>query len=219
MDTMTVHAEAETIWHLNFSDHPTEEFAGLRDVCEREQRREEFRRMLGEQYDFLRYHVAALSDQWLPLSALYGAANSGVKHGEYETLVWLGIAEHRVEPLYRDGITVGSRAFFRLAQPVREDPDSFMTYERTPVFKSRYKRGHKHAGDGYITCDNPDCCPAPKIPAREVERCATCGYLQSRCICPDKNVCEECRKALPYVCITRLCDSCLSKPEPKGGVR
>lgn len=120
MNTMTAHAEAERIWHLNFSHRPTEEFAGLRDVCEREQRREEFRRMLGEKYDFLCFHVVALTDQWLPLSALYGAANSGVKHGEYDTLVWLGIAEHKTEDLFLSiewgGVHTGSRSFYRLAQ-------------------------------------------------------------------------------------------------------
>lgn len=124
MNTMIAHAEAERIWHLNFSDRPTEEFARLRDIVEDGQRRDEFRLMLGEKYQYLLCHVAALSDQWLPLTALYGDANSGVKHGEYDTLVWLGIAEHKTQDIFSpgarsDGPTfAGSRSFYRLRQPV-----------------------------------------------------------------------------------------------------
>lgn len=117
--TTQAHAEAESLWHFNFSDRPTEEFAGLRDVCERESRRERFRAMLPEAQSFLHYHLAALSDDWLPLSALYGHKNIGARHAEYETLVWLGIADRRTETLYAPGGRVcGSRALFRLSGAV-----------------------------------------------------------------------------------------------------
>lgn len=49
--------------------------------------------------------------------ALLRRRPSGVKHGEYETLVYLGIAERRTETLYApSGRVSGSRASFRLAE-------------------------------------------------------------------------------------------------------
>jgi hypothetical protein len=50
----------------------------------------------------------------------YGDANSGTRSSEYDTLVFLGIAERRTEQLADgSGRPAGSRTEFRLAQEVR----------------------------------------------------------------------------------------------------
>jgi hypothetical protein len=61
-------------------------------------------------------HVAALSpNYWTQLDVLPGDPNSGTRMNEYETLVALGIAERKVEPIFFDnGRPRGSHAFFRL---------------------------------------------------------------------------------------------------------
>lgn len=115
------HAEAERIWSLNYSDRKTEEFESLLAVVERTQRGQRLIAKLPEEQQFLRYHVVALTDSWAPLSALYGDENKGTRCGEYDTLVWLGIAERKVEALFTEaGRPMGSRSLFRLAQ-TRED--------------------------------------------------------------------------------------------------
>lgn len=66
----------------------------------------------------LRGHVAALSPTyWTQLAKLPGDANSGTRANEYETLVALGVAERKVEPIYFDnGQPRGSHLFFRLVE-------------------------------------------------------------------------------------------------------
>lgn len=111
------HAEAEQIWALNFSDRPTEEFAGLSAVCECEQRHARLRAKLPAEYEFLQYHLASLRGAWDSVSVLHGAENTGTRCGQYDKLVALGLAERKIEPLFDEcGRERGFRIYFRQAQ-------------------------------------------------------------------------------------------------------